>query len=241
MIKKLTPYDDIFHGSATNDTVYGLPGNDTIYGEAGDDELSGGDGKDHLYGGEGWDYLQGGSGKDFLYGGAGNDLLSGGGGDDQVFGGDGNDLFLSRGASHDILNGGNGDDHFQILNSEAYGNDGNDLLSVSTDLSGIGSTTFTTLNGGAGMDSFEVHLYKNGIVDIVVIEDFKPDDSVVVLDAEDPGGSPLTIFSDGSSTGSNPPAAYNMQVVGHDLVFTTNGTDLDQLVLEGAADWLHLS
>lgn len=63
----LTNLDDIFNGTAADETVFGLEG---------DDSLNGGGGNDALYGGEGNDYVRGSIGNNSYYGGTGVDYLS---------------------------------------------------------------------------------------------------------------------------------------------------------------------
>lgn len=88
-----TSLDDIFTGTAFNDTLEGGDGSDTLHGEGGNDTLRGGDGEDYLYGGAGRDSLFGGEGIDRLFGGADDDILDGGTGADWMYGGLGNDIY----------------------------------------------------------------------------------------------------------------------------------------------------
>jgi len=75
--------NDVFIGTAADETVIGEGGNDLLRGEGGVDTLSGGDGIDTLYGGDGADILIGGAGDDYLHVDAA-DTLSGGSGYDTV-------------------------------------------------------------------------------------------------------------------------------------------------------------
>ncbi len=102
---------DIFHGSASNESVVGGDGDDGLVGDSGADTLRGGAGADTIEGGEGADALFGDAGNDRLTGGGGNDVLRGGAGADRLDGGDGADQ-LSGGGGYDTLAGGAGADSF---------------------------------------------------------------------------------------------------------------------------------
>jgi subtilisin family serine protease len=65
--------NQLFAGTASNDTLNGTVVGDTIHGQAGNDTLSGKDGSDTLFGEAGNDVLDGGTGADAMAGGAGDD------------------------------------------------------------------------------------------------------------------------------------------------------------------------
>ena len=152
--------DDLFTGSAGNDTLYGGEGSDTINGGEGSDTLYGGEGSDTINGGEGSDTLYGGEGSDTINGGEGNDILYDGDGIDTLDGGAGNDTLYGGGYGVagiipektykdeilDFLNGGDGDDTLYIGNEGGWlhGGAGNDIL--------YGSAGYDYLDGGDGDD-----------------------------------------------------------------------------------------
>ena len=89
--------NDLFIGSASNNTARGKEGNDLLLGNDGNDFLSGDNGNDALFGGIGHDRLSGGNGNDLIMGDAGNDVIVGGNGIDQLTGGAGADQFVYTG------------------------------------------------------------------------------------------------------------------------------------------------
>src|SRR5574343_86259 len=117
--------DAQLQGGEGSDNLSGLGGDDVLSGQIGDDTLDGGSGNDTLDGGDGNDTLNGGLGADALTGGAGLDTLRGG---------DGNDTLYDTGES------------------SLYGEDGNDLLTV-TSVENGGRTTGLLLDGGEGNDT----------------------------------------------------------------------------------------
>ncbi len=171
-------------GNVGNDTLTGGTGNNQLYGFAGNDSLIGNDGYDILYGGQGNDLLIGGvsdtnadTDYNYLYGQDGNDTLIGGdfiadygdrlaggygndsivglAGDDDLDGGGQYSNSTSGGDGNDTLEGGAGNDRLTTSggNDLLSGGDGNDYFSM--DLRGNDST-FTTLIGGAGNDTFNL-------------------------------------------------------------------------------------
>jgi Ca2+-binding RTX toxin-like protein len=132
--------DDIIMGNIGNDNLIGGEGSDQLFGEFGNDQLIGGDGNDHLDGGAGVDILQGEVGNDYLIGGLGNDMLDGGLGNDYLLGGFGDDTiyggldddFLLGGLGNNKLYGGLGNDVL-ILDTENYGDEGDDVYYVTTE------------------------------------------------------------------------------------------------------------
>lgn len=130
---------------------------DTYYGGSGTDgndrmtftgsqrrSFSGGGGSDVLSGGKGDDFLIGGTGRDKLLGGAGNDVLyidaEDTAVDDLIDGGDGYDVLRvnsSAGVTIDL----------KTVNAEAFfGNDGNDVVRATGDVTGV------IMSGGGGND-----------------------------------------------------------------------------------------
>lgn len=89
--------NDLFVGSATNNTARGNEGNDLFLSGDGDDLLFGDGGDDALFGENGADQLRGGNGNDTIDGGVGNDILVGDSGVDQLIGGEGADQFAYTG------------------------------------------------------------------------------------------------------------------------------------------------
>lgn len=85
--------DNLWNGTAADETVAGNAGNDTLNGNSGADFLLGGKGNDVLNGGNGADTLYGGTDNDILNGGSGADLLMGDAGNDILTGGNGQDTF----------------------------------------------------------------------------------------------------------------------------------------------------
>ncbi len=103
-----TDADEVFLGTANNDTIVAGDGKDVITAGAGNDLVYGGNGdtftgstvlesngNDNIDGGDGNDQLVAEQGDDVVNGGAGNDLISGSEGNDAVTGGSGNDTFIS--------------------------------------------------------------------------------------------------------------------------------------------------
>ncbi len=122
---------DVLQGTVGDDIISGGYGDDVLHGAAGDDILYGGDEATHQ------ELLSTGvvdpsDGDDTLDGGDGADTLYGGWGHNTLLSGAGNDLIELRGLST-ILDAGTGDDLIQF----------------------ILSTTTGTVEGGAGLDTFE--------------------------------------------------------------------------------------
>ena len=135
-----------------SDTVTGSAADEILLGTNGDDHLSGKGGHDVLRGFDGDDHIEGGGGSDLLLGNKGADILSGGQGADRLEGGTGNDI-LSGGLGPDRMIGGGGADRFRIVEAdgkidviEDFGN-GNDVLDLSSLLTGIGGGTGADLTG----------------------------------------------------------------------------------------------
>lgn len=132
--------------SASLITIHPL---DHITGTDGDDRLVGTDGKDSIDGAQGNDVLLGLDGKDWLTGGAGDDLLKGGAGDDRLEGGPGLDTLVG-GLGDDILGG-------VFTTALCLGGAGDDVV-----IGGAGAT----LNGGDGVDTFQLELFGTSSVSI---------------------------------------------------------------------------
>ncbi|WP_269153514.1 calcium-binding protein [Ralstonia solanacearum] len=92
-------------GTDKNDIYLGTAGDNSFNARAGNDILDGGDGNDYLYGEAGDDSLLGGAGNDTLYGGNGNDTLEGGAGNDYLNGEGGSDTYVfNSGWGQDTIN-----------------------------------------------------------------------------------------------------------------------------------------
>lgn len=165
MTTQLTPGNDIFDGTDSDDTILGLDGNDIIRGLEGNDIISGnqrndqifgGLGDDSLYGGKEDDIVQGGAGNDYVFGDLGNDTLWGDDGNDFVFGGLGNDLIYGN-RGNDVIYSNEGDDTLYggKENDTLFGGRGNDFLSgdLGNDVL-FGDEGMNTLSGGSGNDIF---------------------------------------------------------------------------------------
>lgn len=133
--------DDLFIGSANNDTLRGRDGHDWLQGGAGDDLLEGGAGNDVLIGGLGSDTLYGEDGDDYLAGGEGFDHHSGS-----------NTAGLHGGAGNDIL--------VQNVSgpTEAWGDDGDDLFIMIAD-----NNDYDFAYGGNGSDTISYERYATGV------------------------------------------------------------------------------
>ena len=167
--------NDTLTGGTSGNNLYGFAGNDSLIGDAGHDNIYGGQGNDLLVGGANdsnvdtdYNYLYGQDGNDTLIGGDfiadygdrlaggyGNDSIVGLAGDDDLDGGGQYSNSTSGGDGNDTLEGGAGNDRLTTSggNDLLSGGEGNDYFSI--DLRGNDST-FTTLIGGAGNDTFNL-------------------------------------------------------------------------------------
>ena len=181
---------NVITGTGQNDTLNGSGGDDSLVGGVGNDNLLGGANNDTLNGGEGADRLFGGAGNDTyedVVPGVGGTLVSEALnmgtdtvrtqltytlgahlenlvllGDEDVDGfgntlnnvitGNGSANLLGGGAGNDTLTGGGGQD---TLNGDA----GNDRLVVS-----VTTDEVVSADGGAGMDTLELHGVAGGAV-----------------------------------------------------------------------------
>jgi Ca2+-binding RTX toxin-like protein len=120
----LTTGNDIYTGSAADETIYGLDGSDTINGAGGSDTI---------------------------YGGLGNDTLDGGLGNDKLIGGGGNDIYTVDAAADVVIElAGEGTDLVQ--SSVTYGLSAeveNLTLTGAAAIDGLGNTLANTLTGNA--------------------------------------------------------------------------------------------
>lgn len=236
MAKYLTNKDDYWIGTNRADIVFGLGGDDWLFGKEGRDELHGGDGNDHLDGGTGADKLYGDAGNDFLFGGNGNDTLWGGKGDDNLNGFSGND----------ILYGGDGNDNFGAAKGfdTVYGGNGSDRIDGGIfvdagdgdDRVGIGfyDGKHAVVRGGPGADYFEASFLPDGFNGSAEITDLARNEELIVWT----GNGYLVHVHDGVLDQVGPYATVSFQ--GHDVVIDSL-REGDQLILRGAADWLHLA
>nr|WP_292931714.1 peroxidase family protein [Novosphingobium sp. PASSN1] len=132
----LTAGNDIYTGTAADETIFGLDGSDTINGAAG---------VDTLYGGLGNDTLDGGAGIDLLVGGQGNDIYTVDAAGDVVteLAGEGTDL-VQASVSYTLLSNV---ENLTLTGAAAADGTGNALANTLT-----GNSANNVLNGGAGND-----------------------------------------------------------------------------------------
>ena len=221
-----------------NNIYFATLGADVVYGQGGSDEIHGRAGADTIYGNVGNDELYGDAGDDSVFGGNGDDEIHGGNGRDLLYGGNGNDRIWSYDPDHDRIWGGAGDDTTIGLNDEIYGGDGDDGLIVSRS---DGEDSFTTLNGGADSDRFTMNGSDiDGHRDIAEIVDFSASDRAIEIQG---AGLAFVIYSDGTTEmeDDNTFLTWSINTVGDDIVFTFNYTDRDEVIIRGAADWLHIT
>lgn len=237
-IKYLTSKDDIWSGTAGAEIVFGRGGDDWLFGQEGRDELHGDSGNDHLdggteadklYGDAGNDVLFGGNGNDTLYGGKGNDTLTGFSGNDTVYGGDGNDD-INSGKGFDTVYGGNGHD---VIDGGIWvdAGDGNDHVGI-----GLYDGKHTVVRGGPGIDDYEANMVPDGQQGSAEITDFGKDEHLIVWTGN---GTFVRVDAGGVGQVSTPGTLADVSVQGHDLVITS-AFEGDQLILRGAADWIHI-
>ena len=125
---------------------------------SGNDSLRGNEANNTLRGNAGNDIIGGFGGNDRLEGGAGDDSLDGGMGNDNLIGGDGNDSLTDTGGAVEQLYGQNGDDLLSI--TRAAGGTGNFVLDggAGADRFVLGALSgLTQAKGGADNDRFESH------------------------------------------------------------------------------------
>ncbi|CAM3370909.1 Hemolysin-type calcium-binding repeat-containing protein [Asticcacaulis taihuensis] len=142
---------------SVNGSLQWQSGGDNIFiGSAGNDTLAGGTGSDWLMGSGGYDIMWGGDGNDVLINPNGGGELHGEAGDDYVMGGwgygdDGNDTMVGR-AGYDSLVGGNGDDLF--LMAKDYSNNWyvGGLWATNSDPNGSDTLSAERLDVGVGFD-----------------------------------------------------------------------------------------
>ncbi|KIC18861.1 calcium-binding protein [Leisingera sp. ANG-Vp] len=167
--------DDLIDTAHTSE-IDGGSGNDTIDAN-GHSTISGGSGNDVINGG--WESrVAGGGGSDTLYGGRGS-TLGGGAGDDEIH------SWASTGARSYIYGGQGADFLTNVGNASLDGGAGNDTLSfLDTGRAGV-------LSGGDGADEFNIgtrgtrSFSPDDAVIIARIEDFDPEEDVLVLNTGD--------------------------------------------------------
>ncbi len=152
-------------GSRANDVFTGTAGDNSIGGSYGSDTLNGGDGNDSLYGDGTFSFNAATGEVSYIdeviappgqpaYGiAAGDDVLNGGAGDDELFGGAGDDT-LTGGAGFDTVFGGDGDDeyHFNIATDDVD----------QVNLEGGSDVAFITGNGNQTRITFSIGQAANG-------------------------------------------------------------------------------
>ena len=185
------PVGQTITGTSGSDTLTGTDGADTIRGLGGDDTLLGRGGNDILEGGEGYDQLNGGLGDDVLYG---NNATN-----------SGSDY------SFDNLTDDQGG------NDKLYGQDGNDILSISR-YGNIAAST-VTLDGGNGDDY--IRFWSTRFLDTVTISGGEGKDDIST-------GSVLKSVIDAGAGNDK----VNITMLGGDQTITL-GTGADVLTLEG--------
>ena len=167
---------------------------------------------ENVYGGALDDWLAGDASANHLDGRDGMDVLYGGGGDDILFGGNGNDS-LSGDEGDDSLGGGNGDD---LL----HGADGDDFLD--------GGNGDDLLRGGSGQDSYfggagndRISLYNRDAIQAAYVD-------LRIQQVLDDGFGNVETLSSIEGVGQ-----------GTAFVDTFHGSDLANVILGGAGDFLH--
>jgi hypothetical protein len=157
---------------ALNTTLSGDAGND-ILTISGDGEASGGAGDDVLTGAD-TSTLNGGAGLDTLTV-SGLGVGSGGAGDDTLT------LLNEDGGAGGTVNGGSGHDLITVhTGGQGNGDDGNDALVAEVAGSQVADDALTVLSGGAGTDTFTIHIDPDNTAAIpadtpaVSITDFDP-------------------------------------------------------------------
>jgi Ca2+-binding RTX toxin-like protein len=134
---------------------------------------------------------------DVLWGATGDDALYGAGGADRLMGGAGDDIVVSvpfKGNSYGWVHswGGSGDDIVNMVNGEADGGRGNDVLTGSMNGTADGIGTHAVLTGGGGADVFEAVSVHDGVFSNTDVLDFNPaeGDRLAFYDDTAPGGNP---------------------------------------------------
>ena len=245
-----------FVGTSGNDTNTGTTGDNVLAGNAGNDTLNGGDGNDYLYGGSGDDTLNGGTGNDVLRGGTGADSLTGGAGNDTfvlsnaaVTNGAGNidtindyatgqdtvdvTQILALGSALTIVGGVDTSGHLRVTTTG--------LLQV--DLDGGGDNWVTLSNINTNSTPISITYLLNGTPTTVQLNTVAPP---IALDLNGDGhvdflstaaGVAFDYGSGKVSTAWVGPkdgilvndANHDGKVSGNEIVFATNGSDLDGL------------
>lgn len=200
--------DVIFSFDILNGVVEGGDGDDTITfqpltPQAGDPDTD----TSRVDGGAGDDSIVAFGIGGVVSGGEGDDLIAVQGSLERVDGGAGNDTIFADSADYGggtPVFGGAGDDLITLTNSpgfqigsDANGGDGNDTISTTTYLDSSG-TTFDTLTGGTGADTFELAFNgtnetNSGVV--TTITDFRPGFDFLVFRGDDPDTAD-TLISD---------------------------------------------
>ena len=232
----------VLTGGALGDVLGGNGGNDTLNGNGGNDYLYGNGGNDTLNGGAGDDVLVGGTGADILTGGAGNDtfvlsnaaITNGAGNIDTIVdygSGDVIDItqILSVAGSVNVITGG----YLRVTTTGL----------VQVDLNGGGDNWVTVSNINTGVTPTIKYL-SGGIMTTVVAAPVAPP---IVLDLNGDGVHFLSAdagvtFDYGSGKVATAWAApddgilvhdanHDGKVSGNEIMFATNGTDLQGLAV----------
>ncbi|MDB5472616.1 MAG: hypothetical protein JWR84_4176 [Caulobacter sp.] len=210
---------------------------------AGNDLLHGNDANNTLKGNAGNDVLGGFGGNDRLEGGAGDDIVEGGSGNDNLIGGDGNDTLTDDAGTADQMYGQNGNDVLTI--TRAAGGTGSFVLDggagddrfVLAALSGM-----TQARGGDGLDRFEAHgsaTVTGGLgVDTIRIEgDFAAGAVVAVEDfTAGAGGDRLDLSSFMVAKFTNWDGTSNPTSTGHVRVTASATGSIVQVDLNGGGN-----
>ena len=222
--KRFGSGNDFFRGTPVADTVYGGKGNDRLYGEGGDDRLYGDAGDDKLYGGKGDDRIFGGTGRDEIDAGAGFDLS------------------VTYDPDADRVRLGSGDDTASSFNDRVDGGDGYDRFLVVDDTYHPPARSHDILTGGRGVDFFDANINKNGFKNVVEITDLRPNEYAQFY-TDDPKAENVIVALVNGEGGiiMRSPSTTEIAFSAHDVTLTFNGADRDQIILRGAADWLHLA
>ena len=153
----LTDNLTIARGAVVENATSGA-GNDTLTGNEAANLLRANAGTDTLTGNHGQDTLEGGAGNDTLYGGEGDDTLEGGLGGDRMEGGLGNDLYFVDSTTDVVVEGaGQGTDTVRaaVASHTLAANLDILILTLGTNVTGIGNAGDNTLAAGAGNDTLQ--------------------------------------------------------------------------------------
>lgn len=185
--------NDLLVGTDGSESLFGGAGDDTIIAGAGDDFSLGGDGDDLIFLGDGDDQVSGTervqTGNDTVVGGAGMDTLVDFRGSNQIFGGDGNDTVGGR--DNDVLTGENGGiipETVDLFRPDFLNGGAGDDLIVAQD--------GDTVVAGDGADQINLLTPTDFDEEMIVVQDFNPDEDVLSVFLEDSEGGQVLFPQD---------------------------------------------